>query len=76
MTDTLAIFHRAHAVHVALDARTDFQRLWNELEDDIHELPPSTLADLRAVTARYLTDTNALWKLRIGAMVLNNMLDY
>ena len=76
MNDTLAMFHRAHAVHVALNARTDFQRLWNELEDDIHELPPSTLANLRAVTARYLEDKNARWELRVGAMVLNTMLDY
>lgn len=76
MMDALPIFRRARAVYVALDARTDFQRMWNELEDEIHELPPSTLDALRAVTARYLTDKNAPWDLRVGAMVLDTMLDY
>jgi len=74
--ETLEIFRRAHAVHVALDARTDFQRMWNELEDEVHELPPSTLDALRSVTARYLTDKSAPWDLRVGAMVLDTMLDY
>ena len=76
MIDTLPIFRRARAVYEAPAVFGECAELWAALEDEIHELPPSTLDALRAVTARYLTDKNAPWDLRVGAMVLDTMLDY
>jgi hypothetical protein len=74
--ETLEIFRRARAVYLTPDHTIQFQTLWNQLEDEIHELPPPTLDDLRAWVARLLSDREAAWDLRVGAMVLDTMLDY